>query len=424
MVKLSTYESMVCAQRWLVATPNKVPHYADGTKRSGKLDSPEDIGRLAPYHDAKEALATRPGWLLGFALGPDGSGQYWQGNDFDDVRLNGIAEFADQAPGYVEFSPSGEGAHAIGYGRQFATLGPNGTGVEAYAAGRYLTVTERMIRDAELVCLADYVEKVLAPRHDAGRALANFPTSAGIGAVAIDPKTVSELRSALNSMRSDDRDLWIATGHALKELGELGRELWLTWSRTSVKFDPMVAAKTWDGLKPNRTGYQAVFAEAARGVWVNPASKAARIASATINSAASPTITLEFAMASDTATIKVEYLLDPFLPSKCVVGYFGRGSTAKSSFLASMAAGVSGVASTLWVSVEESADWVKVRHIKCGGVDGTLAIVKAVASKEDAQGRVIASSFNVYEHLDAAIAQAMGGLATANKLNRPGFTGE
>lgn len=122
------------------------------------------------------------------------------------------------------------------------------------------------------------------------------------------------------------------------------------------------------------------------------------------------TITLEFAMATDTATVKLEFLLDPFLPASCVVCFAGRGGTAKSSFLATMAAHISPFASTLWVSVEELSEWIRVRHIKAGGVEGSLAVVKAVESKRDQQNRVIASTFNIYEHLEPAIQQAKAGL--------------
>ena len=138
---------------------------------------------------------------------------------------------------------------------------------------------------------------------------------------------------------------------------------------------------------------------------MNPASAAAQIAPATPE-ADLQTFTMEFAMSSDTATSTLEYLLDPWLPLRCVVGFFGRGATAKSSFLATMAAAVSDRASTLWISVEEPDDWIKVRHIKCGGADRTLAVVKAKESKRDSQGRVTASSFNSYEHLERAIGQA------------------
>jgi hypothetical protein len=81
-------------------------------------------------------------------------------------------------------------------------------------------------------------------------------------------------------MRSDDRGLWVTMGHALKELGEVGRGLWLTWSRSSEKFDPANDPKKWDTFIPTRTGYQAVFKHAQDLGWTNPASNAAQIAPA------------------------------------------------------------------------------------------------------------------------------------------------
>jgi hypothetical protein len=403
--KFSTFLCMATARRWLLASPDKVPHYVSGQKRNGTLDTPEDLAQLAPYHLALEALEARPGWLLGFALGPDGSGRHWQGVDFDKVSANRLADLANGAPGYVEMSPSGAGAHAIGYGQPFTTLPSNGSGIEAYSAGRYFTVTERQIRDCEPVCLAGFVAQALAPRHGAGRPAAS---AIGVEIVPVDAKTVTELRSALMHMRSDDYHIWFRMGLALKELGDIGRGLWMDWSATSEKFNGKEAAKKWDGFEPRSTSYQAVFAEAQRQGWVNPASNAAQLAPAAPSSS---TITLEFAMSTDTATVRLDYLVDPFLPAGCVVGFFGRGSTSKSSFLASLAAHVSASASSLWVSVEEPADWIKVRHIKSGGAEGTLAVVKAVPSKKDAQGRVIASSFNIYEHLEAAINEAHAGFA-------------
>lgn len=136
---------------------------------------------------------------------------------------------------------------------------------------------------------------------------------------------------------------------------------------------------------------------------------------------ASPdSITLEFAMARDTVTAKLSYLYDPYLPSRCVVGFYGRGGSAKSSFLASLAAAIShDEGSTLWVSVEELPEWIKVRHIKIGGLEGTLAVVKAVASKTDAQGRVVGSSFNAYEHLEPAIIKAKASFDEVYNPPRP-----
>ncbi len=122
--------------------------------------------------------------------------------------------------------------------------------------------------------------------------------------------------------------------------------------------------------------------------------------------ASTDSIPMEIAMNSDTATVVLRYLVDPFLPSGCVVGFFGRGSVAKSSFVATMGAEISDSASTLWISVEEPSDWIKVRHIRMGGVEGTLFVVTAAPQKADPQGRTIGSSIDVYEHLEPAIQKA------------------
>lgn len=130
-------------------------------------------------------------------------------------------------------------------------------------------------------------------------------------------------------------------------------------------------------------------------------------------------ITMEVAMSSDTATVDLKYLVDPFLPSGCVVGFFGRGSTAKSSLVATLGAQVSGEASTLWISVEEPNEWIRVRHIRMGGDEGTLFVVTAVANKSDTHGRVMGSNFDVYEHLEVSIQKAKRGADTMYIPPRP-----
>lgn len=128
-------------------------------------------------------------------------------------------------------------------------------------------------------------------------------------------------------------------------------------------------------------------------------------------------IILEFAMAGDTADVKLDFLVEPFLPRASVVGFYGRGGTSKSSLLATLAADISHFASTLWISCEETKSWIKARHVEglvrddgyklSVGRDNTLAVFDTVATKHDAQGRAIASSFNIFEHLEPAIAKAV-----------------
>lgn len=270
-----TSDFLIASKRWLVRDSKKRPFYPNGQPRQGKLDTAEDMQSLGTLEEAKWAIIRSNGRFvgLGFALGPDGTGNYWQGIDIDDLPAELLPEAADALIGYVERSPSGNGLHALGYGKRFPALGSNGTGFEAYSEGRYFTVTGMMFYDAPLTCLARYVEECIAPLHDYHNTVESRQD--GIGHVA--PTTISELRSALHHMRSDDYGLWIRMGLALRELGQAGRGLWMEWSSTSDKFNAKEASKKWDSFQPSKTGYQAVFAEAQRQGWINPSSNAAQL---------------------------------------------------------------------------------------------------------------------------------------------------
>lgn len=162
------------APRWLVwrheqrrgGKPTKIPYYVNGKQR-GKgitLDGEQDLAQLATFSEAQRAFDAGHYSGLGFALGPDGTCNCWQGIDLDGINENGLEELAQALPGYVETSPSGKGAHAIGYGQPFKALGSNGTGIEAYSSKRFFTVTGTNPR-GDLKCLAEHVEKCLLPRH-------------------------------------------------------------------------------------------------------------------------------------------------------------------------------------------------------------------------------------------------------------------
>jgi hypothetical protein len=123
-------------------------------------------------------------------------------------------------------------------------------------------------------------------------------------------------------------------------------------------------------------------------------------------------IILEVAVSTDTIT-ELRYLVEPYLPENQVVGFYGKGETAKSSFVASMAAHIASHSSTLWISVEEDPAWIKVRHVKAGGGDGTLYVFRGIETKLDASGKRVAANFNVYDHLEPAIIAAKAQTADA-----------
>jgi primase-polymerase (primpol)-like protein len=119
------------APRWLIwksvpnrnvsKKPRKIPFYVDGGCR-GATDTADDLARLSNFQPALDCFLEGNYSGLGFALGPDGTGNYWQGIDFDNIAEHpGLAELVSTLPGYVERSPSGNGVHAIGYARHVTT---------------------------------------------------------------------------------------------------------------------------------------------------------------------------------------------------------------------------------------------------------------------------------------------------------------
>lgn len=99
-----------------------------------------------------------------------------------------------------------------------------------------------------------------------------IPQQPAISQILSD-QDIQYLRSALLHLRADDRKDWIKAGLALKNLGDVGRGLWIEWSMTSKKYDPLDAADTWDTLVPTSIDYRYIFAEAQRQGWVNPSKR-------------------------------------------------------------------------------------------------------------------------------------------------------
>ena len=334
------------AKRWLVyrleqgATPDKkprkVPIYLNDLKR-GKLDTPEDVANLGTFDEALSILATGRYSGLGFALGPDGTGQYWQGIDLDGTTTRPeLAQLADDLPGYTETSPSGKGRHAIGYGRWVGVLGPNSSGIEAYSEKRFFTVTGEKAGVGEVVCLADFIEGVLAPRH--GRAGGPEAGFASAPRVQCNNQTIIDLRSALNFLRSDDRGQWVRIGHALKVLGEVGRGMWMDWSTTSTKFALADAALAWDSFSPDRTGYQTVFTTAQAAGWLNPRSNAAHLHS----NAEHDQSPFNLLTAREICAMpRLKWRVSGVLPEQGVVSVYGQSGSGKSFLALDLAAAVS-----------------------------------------------------------------------------------
>ena len=255
---------------------SKVPSYTNGQRRNGSLDDENDVKQLVTLDEALDAYESKNGFEgVGFAVVSgdgivaldldhclDGSGRLIEGHPGNDVAIK-----AESAGCYMERSPSGSGLRAIFMAQNSEAFSKGG--VEAWGRARFVTVTGDVYANSGGWVSAEGVrEAIEPPQNRTGSAAKREDDDEGR---IITQTIIDELRDALLHIPSDDRDLWQRMGHALKTIpGDKGRNLWLEWSATSDKFDAADANKTWDGLKPTRTGHAAVFAEAQRRNWQNP----------------------------------------------------------------------------------------------------------------------------------------------------------
>lgn len=277
-------DAMLQAKRWLLweerpnpdpaKKPLKVPYYSIGTPR-GETDTPEDSARLVSFIDVADAYLASLGKYsgLGFALGNDGTGNHWQGIDFDGISQHQhLSALKDILPGYVEVSPNGDGVHCIGYGRQFEAIGANKEdGIEAYSTGRYFTVTANALQNGALHDLNSFIEQHLHPITKArSKAKKEHET---YECYDLTPSQIKHVRSALTIFDSEDRVTWVDFGHALKKHGNVGRSLWIEWSQQSDLYDPKDANDKWNSFAVdtrNEIDYKHIIKAAQGAGWLNP----------------------------------------------------------------------------------------------------------------------------------------------------------
>jgi hypothetical protein len=277
--------AMRMASRWLVwksipqpgKKPKKVPFYANGNPRSGPLDCDADYANLVTMDDALKALASGKGYAgLGFAWGKDELGNYWQGIDFDDLpKWKELEGMSFDLPGYVEKSPSGNGYHAIGYGKAFPPISSSKAtdGVEAYCSSRYFTVTGEASR-GDVEDISGYVTNVLIPltkeKRSAGSSGAN---SDNFYREDMSNDQYRDLHEALSFLNPDDYNFWINCGIALKRFGNRGFGLWNWWSSRYGKYSQAEIKEKWSTFNPFDEGgihYESILDAAEKAGWINP----------------------------------------------------------------------------------------------------------------------------------------------------------
>lgn len=347
-------EPMITAPRWLVwrEAPHpkkpgktlKVPMYSSGHQRSGQMDTADDLARLTSIHDALAAAPNVGACGIGFAVCGDGIG----GLDLDGI-LDDNGELIPTHAGfdlavraefegiYMEVSPSGRGLRAFGPCDDPTAY--SFEGVEYWGQRRFLTVTGRVWANPNGWASLNGIRSSLkAPvnERETGQGREGLE-----GQGIITPKVLAELASALRAIPADERELWVKIGHALKTLpNDKGKALWLEWSATCPeKFDEADAEAKWDSFRPISTDHRAVFAEAQRHGWDNPAKRKDRHDTAPHD---------DFRFHPGSKELKAtEFILDGFLPVgvSVIAGAWGAG---KSTNLIPLLASAAHVAPKEW----------------------------------------------------------------------------
>jgi primase-polymerase (primpol)-like protein len=148
---------------------DKTPHYVTGRKRSGTLDSPADLAKLATYTAAVEALTNRPGWGLGFAIN-----RGYQFIDLDDVAdKHGVLVPPVVVTAAIKLGawrcPQRHRRHITGYhpsGESFPTNTKKPA--ERYTHGRYMALGRQVLNTAPTPC-PDTALSCLQPRPEEAR---------------------------------------------------------------------------------------------------------------------------------------------------------------------------------------------------------------------------------------------------------------
>ncbi|MEJ7669032.1 MAG: PriCT-2 domain-containing protein [Casimicrobiaceae bacterium] len=185
---------------------------------------------------------------------------------------------------YGAVSPSGRGIRAFLRGTMPDRKYDAGkvTGIEVFSGKGFVTVTADVLTGSaqDIVDLSDERRDAINARlgHSEIQSKSDWlaPTAGNGPAVeanatgpGIDPRTVIDLRSALNTIPADAREDWVYIGQCLRPLGNVGRELWLTWSQLSELYQPADAARVWASFAAEaKYGIGGVFVKAKGLGWV------------------------------------------------------------------------------------------------------------------------------------------------------------
>ncbi len=240
---------------WLLHK-DKVPYYTNGRKRSGKLDSDTDLGKLVAFDEAVTAL--KAGTYTGVGLAVNRGIQFV---DLDKCRdpVTGTLEpwaltvfnVAKALDAFIEVSMSGTGLHIFGFGAELPTH--KGNQVEVYTHARYAAAGSRVLHTGsdplpDLTALMGTMQPRMlsVPKQNPLRLVTPSPMLFNVEAAA----TRKLLAKLDPDMEYPD---WINVGMALHDGSagsQQGLDLWEAWSAKGEKWADGRCAKFWAGFKP------------------------------------------------------------------------------------------------------------------------------------------------------------------------------
>lgn len=173
---------------------------------------------------------------------------------------------------------------------------------------------------------------------DLGRAAAPAATYAPRPVQPIDPRRLASAQEALQSIASDDREIWVKVGQAIQNEmpTQEGFTLWDAWSRGSAKYDPQDQIRVWRSFKVKGfagVGLNTVFAMAQQAGWKNmggPLPAAAQ----------SQGLPLVFAETIEATEIRIAQLVEDVLTQGGLSVMYGESNSGKSFLACDMACSI------------------------------------------------------------------------------------
>ena len=249
------------------AKARKIPYYADGVRRHGVQGAPADINKLTTFAMAQREAIRRGFDGVGFA---HVAGSNIITLDFDNCVTDGVVrqDVLDLVGmTYAEYSPSGNGIHAIFSGpsdivanHKASAVGAD-FAVEAFSSTGFTTFTGWTLNHVELAYGADHIASipdavVAACRSRFGTRSQSVvdPDDFMAGReprLGLTPERMAELVNSLDPNMG--RDEWIRVGMALHhecDGDDTGFELWDEWSQDGYTYVSTEAMRAqWDSFE-------------------------------------------------------------------------------------------------------------------------------------------------------------------------------